>query len=127
MQRRSYRFAQHQAPARTLGFDECAFARLKAACACNAGTAEVDRDCFESEWVSIQRHEGFFERVLSSRGDRAYDKRLGGRCRGSAGPVHSSHITILAESILRTADAGERDSSVLERIALMELQIAQRR
>jgi hypothetical protein len=42
-------------------------------------------------------------------------------------PVHSSHITILAESILRTADAGERDSSVLERIALIELQIAQRR
>jgi len=40
-------------------------------------------------------------------------------------PVHSSHITILAESILRTADAGERDSS-LERIALLELQIAQR-
>jgi hypothetical protein len=42
-------------------------------------------------------------------------------------PTHSSHITILAESILRTADAGERDTAVLERIALMELQIAQRR
>ncbi len=42
-------------------------------------------------------------------------------------PVHSSHITILAESILRTADAGERDAAALERIALMELQIAQRR
>ena len=42
-------------------------------------------------------------------------------------PVHLSHITIIAESILRTADAGERDMAVLERIALMELQIAQRR
>jgi len=42
-------------------------------------------------------------------------------------PIHSSHVTILAESILRTADAGERDPAVLVRIALMELQIAQRR
>jgi predicted GTPase len=42
-------------------------------------------------------------------------------------PVHSSHITIIAESILRTADAGERDAAVLERIALMELRLAQRR
>ena len=42
-------------------------------------------------------------------------------------PVHSTHITIIAESILRTADAGERDAAVLERIALMELRLAQRR
>jgi hypothetical protein len=42
-------------------------------------------------------------------------------------PVHSAHVTILAESILRTADAGERDAAVLERIALMELRLAQRR
>jgi len=42
-------------------------------------------------------------------------------------PIHSSHVTILAESVLRTADAGERDPAVLVRIALMELQIAQRR
>lgn len=42
-------------------------------------------------------------------------------------PVHSAHVTIIAESILRTADAGERDAAVLERIALMELRLAQRR
>jgi hypothetical protein len=42
-------------------------------------------------------------------------------------PVHSSHVTIIAESILRTANAGERDAAVLERIALMELRLAQRR
>jgi hypothetical protein len=42
-------------------------------------------------------------------------------------PIHSAHVTALAESILRTADAGERDPAVLERIALMELQIARRR
>ena len=41
-------------------------------------------------------------------------------------PVHLAHITIIAESILRTADAGERDVAVLERIALMELRLAQR-
>ena len=41
-------------------------------------------------------------------------------------PVHLAHITIIAESILRTADAGERDAAVLERIALMELSLAQR-
>jgi hypothetical protein len=41
-------------------------------------------------------------------------------------PVHLAHITIIAESILRTADAGERDVAALERIALMELRLAQR-
>jgi hypothetical protein len=41
-------------------------------------------------------------------------------------PVHSAHVTIVAESILRTADAGERDPAVLERIALIELRLAQR-
>jgi hypothetical protein len=41
-------------------------------------------------------------------------------------PVHSSHVTIIAESILRTASTGERDAATLERIALMELRIAQR-
>ncbi len=42
-------------------------------------------------------------------------------------PVHSAHVTMIAESILRTASSGERDAAVLKRIALMELQIAQRR
>ena len=41
-------------------------------------------------------------------------------------PVHSSHVSALAESILRTAGAGERDISNLQRIALMELQLATR-
>jgi hypothetical protein len=42
-------------------------------------------------------------------------------------PIHSAHVTIFAESILRTASTGERDVAVLERIALMELRLAQRR
>jgi hypothetical protein len=42
-------------------------------------------------------------------------------------PVHSAHVAIIAESILRTADARERDPAVLGRIALLELRIAQRR
>ena len=41
-------------------------------------------------------------------------------------PVHSSHVTALAESILRTASAGERDVANLQRIALLELQLAPR-
>jgi hypothetical protein len=41
-------------------------------------------------------------------------------------PVSSSHINQLAESILRTAKAGERDAAVLERIALLELQLTPR-
>ncbi|WP_298885896.1 hypothetical protein [uncultured Bradyrhizobium sp.] len=41
-------------------------------------------------------------------------------------PVHSSHVNALAESILRTAGAGERDILNLQRIALMELQLAAR-
>ncbi|MBR0858426.1 hypothetical protein [Bradyrhizobium liaoningense] len=41
-------------------------------------------------------------------------------------PVHSSHVNALAESILRTASAGERNLVDLQRIALMELQLATR-
>jgi hypothetical protein len=42
-------------------------------------------------------------------------------------PLSSAHVSLLAESILRTAKSGERDPAVLERIALLELQIAPRR
>ena len=42
-------------------------------------------------------------------------------------PVHSRHVTLLAESILRTANNGERDPSILTRIALIELSLEQRR
>ncbi len=42
-------------------------------------------------------------------------------------PVHASHVNVLAESILRTAGAGERNVADLQRIALMELQLAPRK
>jgi hypothetical protein len=38
--------------------------------------------------------------------------------------VHSAHVTIIAESILRTANTGKRDAAVLERIALMQIRLA---
>ena len=41
-------------------------------------------------------------------------------------PVHSSHVQALAESILRAAHGGERDPIVLQRLALLELQLIQR-
>ncbi len=41
-------------------------------------------------------------------------------------PVSSTQVTLLAESILRTAKTGERNAAVLQRIALMELQLAPR-
>jgi hypothetical protein len=41
-------------------------------------------------------------------------------------PIHTAHVDIIAESILRTAKAGERDIVVLQRIALMELHLAAR-
>lgn len=41
-------------------------------------------------------------------------------------PIHSAHINIIAESILRTAKGGERDLAILQRIALMELQLTGR-
>jgi hypothetical protein len=41
-------------------------------------------------------------------------------------PVITSHVNLLAESILRTAQAGERDIATLERIALLELQVTPR-
>ncbi|MDN3274088.1 hypothetical protein QWJ07_07535 [Frankia sp. RB7] len=41
-------------------------------------------------------------------------------------PVHSAHVDALAQSILRTASNGERNVAVLQRMALMELQLAER-
>jgi hypothetical protein len=41
-------------------------------------------------------------------------------------PVSSTQVNLLAESILRSAKAGERDVTVLQRIALLELQISPR-
>ena len=41
-------------------------------------------------------------------------------------PVSSTQVNLLAESILRTAKTGERDTTILQRIALMELQLAPR-
>lgn len=41
-------------------------------------------------------------------------------------PLHSGHVDVLAQSILRTASSGERNVTVLQRIALMELSLADR-
>jgi hypothetical protein len=41
-------------------------------------------------------------------------------------PVRSTHVNLLAESILRTAKGGETDPTVLQRIALLELQLRPR-
>jgi len=41
-------------------------------------------------------------------------------------PINAAHVNILAESILRTAKTGERDVAVMQRIALVELQIVPR-
>ena len=41
-------------------------------------------------------------------------------------PVSSTHVQAVAETILRTAKDGERDPAILERMALLELQISSR-
>jgi len=41
-------------------------------------------------------------------------------------PVTSTQVNLLAESILHTAQEGERDPAVLQRMALLELQITPR-
>ena len=41
-------------------------------------------------------------------------------------PVNTSHITVIAESILRTANDGEREVVALQRVALLELALAPR-
>ena len=40
-------------------------------------------------------------------------------------PVSSAKVQSIAESILRTAQAGETDPKTLERMALLELQLTQ--
>jgi len=41
-------------------------------------------------------------------------------------PVSLAHVDSIAETILRSAKDGERDPGVLERMALLELQITPR-
>jgi hypothetical protein len=41
-------------------------------------------------------------------------------------PVSSAHVKAIAETILRTANDGERDPVTLQRMALRELQITPR-
>jgi hypothetical protein len=41
-------------------------------------------------------------------------------------PVSSAHVQSIAETILRTAQEGVRDPAMLQRMALMELQISPR-
>jgi hypothetical protein len=41
-------------------------------------------------------------------------------------PVSSAHVQSIAETILRTAKDGERDPAILQRMALLELQITPR-
>ena len=41
-------------------------------------------------------------------------------------PVHSTHVQFIAEAILRGAAKGERDPQILQRLALLELQIVRR-
>ena len=41
-------------------------------------------------------------------------------------PVTASQVNLLAESILRTAQDGERDPAILQRLALLELTIMPR-
>ncbi|KJC40296.1 hypothetical protein UP09_22585 [Bradyrhizobium sp. LTSP885] len=41
-------------------------------------------------------------------------------------PVSTSHINVIAESILRTANDGEREVTALQRVALLELALAPR-
>ncbi|XUM20737.1 hypothetical protein ACRAVF_25115 [Bradyrhizobium oligotrophicum S58] len=41
-------------------------------------------------------------------------------------PVSSTHVTLLAESVLRAAKTGERDPAAMQRLALLELQIMPR-
>ena len=41
-------------------------------------------------------------------------------------PVSSTHVTLLAESVLRSAKTGERDPAILQRLALLELQLTPR-
>jgi hypothetical protein len=41
-------------------------------------------------------------------------------------PVTSGQVNMLAESILRTAQTGERDMTTLQRLALLELTLTER-
>ncbi|CCE08855.1 conserved hypothetical protein [Bradyrhizobium sp. STM 3843] len=41
-------------------------------------------------------------------------------------PVSSTHVTLLAEAVLRAAKAGERNVANMQRLALLELQIMPR-
>lgn len=41
-------------------------------------------------------------------------------------PVSSTHVSLLAEAVLRATKQGERDVTAIQRLALLELQIMPR-
>ncbi len=41
-------------------------------------------------------------------------------------PISSTHVTLLAEAVLRAAKGGARDAATMQRLALLELQIMPR-
>jgi hypothetical protein len=71
-------------------------------------------------------NERLFKRIVCA-GNARHHKESDGRGRRLiAGPSQFRTLQFLAETILRTAKEGERDPSTLQRMALLELQIAPR-
>jgi hypothetical protein len=71
-------------------------------------------------------NERLFKRIIRAGNSRHHEESDGRGRRLIAGPSSSAHVQSLAETILRTAKEGERDPSTLQRMALLELQIAPR-
>jgi hypothetical protein len=70
--------------------------------------------------------ERFFKRFIPPETIRLMKIALDAAVASLPEPVSTSHVRAIAETILRSAKEGERDPSALQRMALLELQIAPR-
>jgi hypothetical protein len=73
-----------------------------------------------------RRDEGLFKRIIFTETVALMKEAMDAALASLPDPISSTHVQSIVGTILRTAKDGERDPATLQRMALLELQIAQR-
>jgi hypothetical protein len=83
----------------------------------------VSDDVSLQDFDRIERMKDFSNASFAPETIKAMTEAMNGALATLPHPVSSAHVQSVVETILRTAKDGERDPKVLERMALLELQI----
>jgi hypothetical protein len=89
-------------------------------------TLVVSDDASLQDFHGIEHMKDFSNASFAPDTIKAMTAAMNGALATLPHPISSAHVQSVAETILRTAKDGERDPKVLERMALLELQISPR-